>query len=228
MANTVTLATLRTRARERSDMVNSSFVSSAELLQYINASYSELYDLMVGKFEDYYTVSSTETIAQGANTITLPTDFYKMRGLDYQLDANNWVLVSKFNFANRNQLNRSTARSVRGVTALQYRIVGNTIRIEPESAAPGTYRLWYTPIYTPLSAESDTVDGINGWEEYVVIDAAIKMLAKEESSTTHLEKEKAAMLQRIEVMAQSRDSGAPESITDVSIENQDDLLPWGY
>ena len=42
-----TLADLRNRARRRSDMVSSQFVSDTELLDFINASYAELYDLLM-------------------------------------------------------------------------------------------------------------------------------------------------------------------------------------
>ena len=215
MANTVTLADLRTRCRERSDMENSQFISPTELLSYINASYAELYDIMVSKFEDYYVTSSTFTIASGANTEALPTDFYKLRGVDYKIDNNNYVAARKFNFSKRNALNNSTIYAGTGSREIQYRILGNNLHLEPASNAPGDYKIWYTPIYTPLASESDTVDGINGFEEYIVIDVAIKMLAKEESSTTHLEREKVAMLERIEIMAQNRDYDQPEQIADM-------------
>ena len=216
MANTFTLAQLKTRARERSDMENSTFISDSELLSYINASHAELYDILVSKFEDYYTIKTTTTVATGASTITLPSDFYKLRGVDFQLDTNTWVAVGKFNFIERNVLNRSIVRRGAGFRETQYRVIGGEIQIEPEDSAHGEYRIWYTPLPTLLSADTDTVDGINGWEEYIVIDAAIKMLAKEESSTTHLEREKAAMLERIETMAANRDSGQPEKISDTT------------
>ena len=211
MSNTVTLAELRVRCRQRSNMEKSPFISEPELNAYINSSFAELYDLLVSKFEDYYTTTSTFTISSG-NTEALPSDFYKLRGVDFQLDANNWVSVKKFVFAKRNTINR-TLRSD-SANEIQYRIVGSNLHIEPSDNATGNYQLWYTPVYTPLSADTDTVDGVNGWEEYIVIDVAAKMLAKEESSTTHLDNEKAAMHARIDNMAQNRDSGQPESITD--------------
>ena len=66
-----------------------------------------------------------------------------------------------------------------------------------------------------MTSDSDTVNGVNGWEEYIVVDTAIKMLAKEESDTRYLERQRERLLQRIEVMAQNRDYDQPESITDV-------------
>lgn len=65
-------------------------------------------------------------------------------------------------------------------------------------------------------------DGVNGWEEYIVVDAAIKCLTKEESETAVLERDKAFLLKRIEAMASNRDAGKPEKITDVNVQN----YPW--
>ena len=51
----MSLPQLRTASRQRADMVYSQFVSEAELNSYINASYFELYDLLVQKYgNDYY------------------------------------------------------------------------------------------------------------------------------------------------------------------------------
>lgn len=212
----VTLATLKTRCRERADMVDSEFIDDTELLTYINASYTELYDILVSKFEDYYVAEPTQfTISSGSNTYTLPSDFYKLRGVDYLISNSDWVALKKFNFNERNMASSLRAR-YRRVPNMSYRIVGNKLYIEPSDIAPGTYRIWYTPATTMLSSDSDTVDGVNGWEEYIVVDVAIKMLAKEESSTTHLERERARLLERIETMAANRDYDQPESVSDVS------------
>lgn len=66
------------------------------------------------------------------------------------------------------------------------------------------------------SAWSDltTLDGISGWEDYVVIDAAIKALGKEESDVTALMAEKEAMRMRIGAAAENRDASMPARVTD--------------
>lgn len=43
------------------------------------------------------------------------------------------------------------------------------------------YRVWYMPHAPVLTSDSQVITTINGWEEYIVADAAIKMLVKEES-----------------------------------------------
>lgn len=215
---TVTLADLKTRCRERADMVDSDFIEDSELLSYINASYAELYDILVSKFEDYYTLDPVGFTISSGNTYNLPADFYKLRGVDLSLNGR-WIPVPKFNFQDRNRTNRTAYKQ-------RYRIIGNKLHISPTDNANGTYQLWYIPAYTLLSLDSDELDGVNGWEEYVVIDVAIKMLAKEESSTTQLEREKDAMLRRITNMAENRDIDQPETVTDVDRPDVDDIF-WG-
>ena len=220
---TTTLAELKTRARERADQTNSTFISDSELLSYINSSYAELYDILVSRFEDYYTTSVTFSIASG-NSYSLPSDFYKLRGVDYNISGDNYVTLQKFNFHDRNGRNPNTSLFVdRGLygNKLRYRVLANELILEPSESAVGNYKLWYIPTYTRLASDSDTVDGINGWEEYIVVDVAIKMLSKEESSTTHLDTEKEALLKRIRDMAQNRDANAPERIADVYVEDSE-------
>ena len=208
-----TLATLRTRVRQRADMVDSDFISDSELLTYINESYAELYDLLVATYEDYYTEETSLSLSDGSGTIPLPADFYKLRALDKDLGGQ-WVTVYKFDFNARNA--QPTGIREPYLRDTYYRIVRQDLKLAPEATADGSYRLWYIPEFTALSAESDTVDVPAGFDEYIVIDAAIKCLVKEESSTTALDNAKAAMMKRIENMAANRDAGQPEAIADIN------------
>jgi hypothetical protein len=221
---TVTLAVLRTRSLQRADMENSTFVAPSELLRYINSAYLELYDLLVSKGQEYYVKDPpTEfTVATGAYTYTLPTDFYKLLGVDRQLSADEWIEVRPFNFNERNANRRTRARLSSGpYGALRRRVIGNKLFVTPNDLAPGTYRLWYVPRATELSSESDTVDGVNGWEEYIVLGAAIRCLAKEESDVSVLTAEQARLTRRIEEMAAQRDVGDTERVTDVTLSGYD-------
>jgi len=62
---------------------------------------------------------------------------------------------------------------------------------------------------------TDTMDWINGWEEYIIVDAAIKILGKEESDATVMGARKAALLGRIQSIAENRDQGAAARTVDV-------------
>jgi len=213
--STVTLSSLRTQARQRADMENSGFIKDSELNGYINSSYAELYDILVSKFEDYHTKTASATISGSSTSFPVPSDFYKLRGVDRLISGTEYYSLPKWNFAERNFRDRSIISNVYGHSDLSYRLITNSVEIVPTQRAAGTYRIWYVPHYTQLSLDADTLDGVNGWEEYIVVDAAIKMLIKEESSTTALEGIKESIRQRIETMAANRDFDQPESITDV-------------
>jgi len=210
-----TLSSLRTRVRARADMKNSNFVEDDELNQYINSSYQELYDILVSSFEDYYTLAPVLFSITSGNTYALPSNFYKLRGVDASLDGSNFYTMQPFDFASRNNYSQNFGVLNNGQYQNQYRIVGNNLYFTPEDGATGNYRLWYVPRATTLTLDASTLDGINGWEEYVVVDAARKCLAKEESDTSFLLAEKEALRQRITTMAARRDAGMPKSITDI-------------
>lgn len=210
-----TLLQLKTRARELSDMEDSLFISDSELTSYVNQSSLELYDLLVGSFEDYYLSQTANTaVASGEDTIALPSDFYKLRGVDYLISGDQWQDLKPFSFQERNQANVNLVQpGYYNTTGVRYRLQGSNVKLTPADKAEGTYRVWYVPKLTLMSSDSDTLpDYMEAWDEYVVVDAAIKMLQKEESSTSALDQMKVNLKKRIEAMAKNRDSAHPEVI----------------
>lgn len=203
----ITLANLRTRVLERANMVGSSFVSTAELNAIINGEGAELHDIVVGAYEDQFTTSLQFTISSG-NTYSLTSSFYKLRGLDIQ-EGGDWFPLQRYEWHNRN---RRTANSYHHAKEIRYRLVGSTLTLTPEDSALGTYRLWYIPGYTDLSADSDELAYPQNWHEFVIAGAAAKCLAKEESDPSVQLGLKEAAKQRIISMAANRDAGGPERI----------------
>src|SRR6267154_4869745 len=104
----VTLGSLRTQVRQRADIVNSQFITDTELNGYINASYAELYDLLVQKYGDDYYVKSPpySFVTDGTSQFyALPDDFYKLLGVDLALatSQDSFVTISQFGFRDRNR-----------------------------------------------------------------------------------------------------------------------------
>lgn len=64
-------------------------------------------------------------------------------------------------------------------------------------------------------ADSTTIDGVSGWEEYIIVDAALKAMGKEESDVSLLAQQKMAMIKRLADMAENRDAGNPATVSDV-------------
>jgi hypothetical protein len=218
MANTMQLSDLRTAVRQRADIVGSQFVTDSELTSYINQSYLELYDLLVQKYGDDYFVASPYTITtDGINdTFTLPTDFQKFLGLDLALSTSqdSYVTIRRFEFQDRNRYAVPNFQSFYGVTNLRYRLRGNSLWLTPIPSSGQTLRLFYVPQLTLLSADSDLASNLGGWLEYVIVDAAIKCMQKEESDISALMAQKQALIVRIEAAAENRDAGNPPRVAD--------------
>ena len=209
-----TLVQLREMVRERSDQQSSDFITGPELTGYINNSYGELYDILVSRFEDYFVLPPLAFSITTGNTFPIPATLYKLRGVDVSIDSK-WATVYPFNFANRNKFN-STSRSILGRLGLNYRLVGNLLYLLPEDRAAGQYQLWYTPRFTPLVADADILSDVLDFEEYIIVDSAIKCVIKEESDPQALMLLKQGLKKRIEEMASNRDEGMPQKVADIN------------
>ena len=235
MAGQLALGQVRLQAQQRADIVGSTFVTVPEWNSYINQSAFELYDRLVTIYEDYYmapkaTFNITGTtqfypLPDGKTSFNdingnpfTPQPFYKMLGVDCGLSpaGNAWITLKKFPFAHRNRFVFPNVTSTfLGVFNLQYRVVGGNIWFIPTPAANQIIGLWYVPRMTMLVQDTDILDGVSGWTEYVIVDAAIKALQKEESDVAELMAQKMDLIKRIEESASNRDAGEPEVISQV-------------
>ncbi len=229
-----TVANIRLQAQQRCDRVNSNFITPQEWNSYINESYKELYDLLIQKFgNDYfiatpytYTTSGTVDPVTKASLYPLPTDFYKLMGAEVALnpqDPNSWVSLRKFEFIQRNLWNFPNVYTFYGITNLRYRLNGNNLMIVPIPSAGQTIRIWYAPRPNQLLNDTDLLDMVSGWEEYIISDVCIKAMAKEESSVDVFAAQKGALIKRIEEVAENRDVGEPETVSDSKRRN----FAWG-
>ncbi len=184
---TTTLLQMRTRIRQRADMEHTEFVTDDELDQLINTEYKELYGLLVR-----HSLQRTETVgtitADGSTDYDLPADFYSLISV-FRVEGNARVRLPRHG-------ERFRPGPVSG-PATSYRVVNFTLELYPQPAS-GTYEYLYIPVPTDLEVDADTLDGVLGWEELVVLGAAIKCLDKEEATTDHLERQKNTLIKRIQ------------------------------
>ena len=225
----LTLLQLRTMIRQRCDMVNSTFVTDAELNSYINQSAYELYDILIEKYGDEYFLklpAPTGTFDGTSLTYALPSDFYKLLGVDLLVSSPDWwVTLRPFEMAERNRFALRNFQSFYGLSNLRYKLAGSNLWFSPIAASGQQYRIWYIPRWIELVADTDILDGISGWTEYVIVDCCIKCLQKEESDPSVFMVQKQALLERIEVAAGNRDAGMPHTVSDTMRANP--WTPWG-
>lgn len=216
MASLVTLGYLIDNARLRADMVGSDFVADEELTAYVNASLSELHDLLISAYGDQYSVEQTTlNTAPNSDTVALPDDFYKLCGLD-QPYGGAYIALETFNFVDRNVYQYGAAVLGYYGQYYRYRVIGSTLRLVPTPTSIITLRLWYVPVAPVLEDVDDTYDDVNGYGEYIIVDAAIKCLQKEESDVSVLMAQKMALMQRIERMRINRIVAEPQYVQDVT------------
>lgn len=223
-----TLQSLRVQSQRKADMENSSFITKAEWNDYINKSAFELYDLLVTLFEDMYVADPYQVDLGTTDTITIPNDCYKVLGVDVSYSGTNYMTLKRFNFIDRNRysLPQATAALARG-TNLQYRLLGNSIKLIPMPSQGQKFQLWYVPKMKTLLLDTDIITGVSGWTEYITTDAAIKAMLKEESDASALMAQKAALIKRINDSASNRDAGQPQTISDTRDVNYYDPVGWG-
>ena len=219
--NTTTLQNLVDRTRQRADMEGSTFVSDTEVIGYINVAMAEIHDILVDRYEDYY-VSSEPFTLPADNPGTLPNTFYKALGVDFDTGGTTYRL-RRFSFQERNVYN-SPAMVAGRVTNTLYAIQGAEIKFIPSPTVSGTATLWYVPEAQQFATSGSGFMDVTvvtkapavafGYEEYVVVDAAIKCLQKEESDVQMLMVQKQQLKERIENAASNRDQGEPTAITD--------------
>jgi hypothetical protein len=279
MTDYVTLTELRTLTRQRADMENSQFVDDTELTRYLNNSWGELYNLIGENFnEDYFTTSSTISLTSGTDSYSLPSDFYKLRGVDLVVTSTESVPLRRYNWAQRTRNSLTVyARDYR------YRLQKNSIVFTPVPSTSDSIKVFYIP--SPRKLESVTPSGVTtgstttytvsshsfvaddvvnvsgflatdynsqqtvqsvtattivtdldssalsaptsigtvesvfdfytGWDEYIIVDSAIKMLVKEEQDVTGLMVQKNMLKERMITESQNRDAGEPQTVTDV-------------
>jgi hypothetical protein len=222
----LSLGEIRQRAQQRADMVNSPFVLLPEWNFFINQAVKELYDLLITVYEDYYVaprlIFPTDGITQsfplpnGQNYNGAPA-FYKLYGVDLGLDSstNAWVTIKKFDFISRNRyVYPQITSTFLGVFNLRYRVVGNNLMFIPTPSGQQQIGIWYFPRIKTLLQDTDILDGVSGWEEYVIIRAAKYGLDKQDADTTKLDQELLYLKTRIEESASNRDAGQPDTISE--------------
>jgi hypothetical protein len=195
-------------------MVGSAFVadSGLGLDAWINEANQKLHGMLVDALGEEY-VSSSASFTTSANTsdYAVPASFYKLYGVDLDYHG---VMRSLKQYT---RAERNTYRELHPEYLPRYSLVGTNIRLYPIPTAGLTGAILYAPEATTLVNSGDTVNYPNGWQRFIVIDAAIQALAKEESDVRTLVAERAAIIKEIEQTKEQRDLATPKRVVDLEV-----------
>ena len=228
MARAVRLDQLRLRVTRAADIESATArFTTTELNDYINESATELYDLIRAAYgQDYYRKTQTFTTTGSTATYNLASDFLDLISVDIPLGGNLVLTAHPYMENERNLYKFFPFGAWTLNQPLWYRLTGavdstgtsaQTISFIPTPTGTYTVNVNYVPVPTLMVADADTFDGIAGWEQYVVVDAAMKCALKQQNfelfNALSMMKEK--MEQRIREMASEHDAGQAERVHDV-------------
>jgi hypothetical protein len=225
------LTTLRARVREKADMPSTQFVTDTanSLDAFINEGIQKLHDKLIEAYDSDYVEKSQAFTYVANQDVSLPTDFYKLLGVDLNYGAG-VVTLNKYNRRERNSYKNINALGLFGpMPSYKLTSVGGlagtgALRFLPQPAAGSTGVIWYSPQATVLVAGGDTVNVPGGWERYIVAYAAMCCLDKEESDSSQQMKLLADMDQEFKAIINNRDASQPTQSVDV--DNVNNPILW--
>lgn len=199
MPRTFTLAQLRQRVRELVDIEGNRHFTDSEVNSRISSAYAKYYAKLVASGLGYAGEKTQTIFTVGTNTYAMPTDHMSTLRVDYRYSTELWqeleeVLVQEIN-----------RYQTTGSQAFGFRLVGGNILLYPTPPSGQTYRHIYVPAPADLTTDTQTVDGVAGFEDAVVLDAAIRcLIKKEDADTSSLLRERDLVDARIQEEAEMR------------------------
>lgn len=197
MARLVTVQQIIDRARIHADQRGSGFIRDTELLSLMNEVYPELYDELVGAYDNYFVSTSIIALNSSASIYTLPANFYKLLSVDYVLGGGSYKTIYPNSGVNPNS----------------------------SGTLSGEVRIRYVPAPQIFTSLSNTLDCVSGWDRLLSLLLAIDMADSEETDSTPLYRKYQRTLKRITDMASTRDPGSPATVRDVSERASLNYLP---
>lgn len=219
MSRTVTLADLRDQIRTVADIQgNTQRLSDAFLNGRINQKLAKMMDILVAQNQDYSLSTYPFTTTVGTDTYSLSFSYYVLRAIRATV-AGYKYRIYEFDLQNKpdqDNLNLYPSTS----TPFKYRVLGNNIVFSPVPPVGAAVEIDYIPAPTKLVADTDTLDGQAGWEDFILYSVAvdIKNIQNEDSSAF----KRSAMEEeaRITKMAATRNRSDNRMIQQVNNQNK--------
>lgn len=238
MARTVSLLEMREDVVEQCDLPTpsaSTFITTSRLNRWIAQSTRRFIGMLLSCLGDRYFEAPHDFDTEvGTAQYDLPDDFYQLFSVAVLWDGN----MMPIHPATADELGYGEGDYVRHDTVPGYRVLGSKIEMVPVPERVYSVRLRYAPtkiafndIGVPiadLTDDSHYIDGINGWEEWIVQDTCVKAKAKSDEDPSLFMAMKAEIEADIKAYASKRDRG-PKRIREVyngSRDRRRRRFPW--
>ena len=199
--------------RQRTNQEASTFVTDAELIEYLNQEIAELYGRIVqAQGPVHYRSSSSVSVVSGTALYNLPADFWQLQGVEATIGG---VTGRLRPFMPTEHPWLANGGTYAWVTPVRYRLQANQIEFLPATQS-FTATLYYTAAPPRLVSGTDTFDGFAGYEVAAIYGACATVLQKEESDPSFYIGQRDRIYQHIQSVAAQRDANEPERVQDVT------------
>lgn len=215
MARTRTLAELEGDVLWQADKEGTTLRNqSARVRRAINQSIAEFREAVSDAGDPWFLEKSTDSLSVGPTSpyhfavldlSALSPAHFKVYGFDIEVGGV-WVSLEPAQFRERNDVQVQNAGG--DIPRLFFEFDRSSIAYAPASNGAYEYLLWYLPVHEDLTADGDTFDGINGWEDWVTFNAVARLLLRDRDA--HLERfeaERARILARVLGSSKQRQRG---------------------
>lgn len=185
MSRTVTLSQLRTDIEYQCDIVGATSRHPTSLKnRLINQAIQRFREKISNAGAQHYLTSSSGTFGVGA---TSPYSFYVLdltaispglvRTYGIDIDTGGGAEPETLTHVPFNERNKYSRQP--GVPTAWANFQTAKVAIFPPSSGAYSYVLWYLPVLADLSGDSDTFDGVAGWEDYIVWAVCTRLIARD-------------------------------------------------
>lgn len=211
-----TLAELAADVRGLTDTVNDPHISATLATTWINQGIAELWRKLVKAYPDRYVLRASLSTTAGTAEYDLEEDFMAIRRVDL-VQGTQRIAVEPFALQEAPIYSGDT----RGGGRTRYRVIGQGIEgdltqimFDPDPGT-NTYDIWYVQAPQLLAADGDVLDGVAGFEDWVVCFAALRICTRQETDPSAVMAEMARVEASIVATAADRDVGRAPRIADV-------------
>lgn len=199
---------MRNAAKDLCDDQYATGIQDPTWTQWINDGIERLYRIIAKVGTGAFQTSSLVTLTAASNLIPNPTGMRRLLGVsrDPGVPAQRRSL-RKYNEGERDGLGL--------LGPLGYRVVGQSIQIEPFQLCAGNYGVYYVAGPTVLTLDTDLIDSIlEPFDDYATTWAATKALGHEESDNRDMYTDLAAIGQDAAEMFMGNDGEDASTIVD--------------
>lgn len=216
----VTLDSIVGQVRATANLLNNPSVDDDDIRDRVRLTYRELYDLMIQAEPTMWMETVDGQSLTDDRKLILPRSFYKLMGVDYFYPGLQWKTLDPIPLVNRNDyrwnFNFPAGYQTRGRRGLPTGSNEGYLQILPEQYAPlSTYRLLYIPKPLVPVNGTDSIDGINGYERFLIADGAgfaLTSIQRDEQAGKYIAEAEATRAE-LKVAASKRQRGQPGHVS---------------